>query len=96
MNGKMKALVALTLVMGVTAAVFYAVPIMAQQNGTLDQERIRECQQNHQCHQFQYEECLEHTNSTHNGGGMMNMMGVSSNSHCQNQERGGMGRGMMH
>lgn len=46
MNGKMKVLIVLALVIGVSAVALYMVPIMAYQNGTLDQDRIRDCTRN--------------------------------------------------
>jgi Rad3-related DNA helicase len=42
MNGKTKTLIALAFIIGLSATVLYAVPIMAYQNGTLDQDRQRD------------------------------------------------------
>jgi len=46
MNGKMKVLIALVFVIGISAVALYAVPIMAYQNGTLNQDHMRNCAPN--------------------------------------------------
>lgn len=61
MNGKMKVLIALVSIVGISAIALYAVPIMAYQNGTLDQDRLRDCSRNrerdHECLCLQNENC---------------------------------------